>query len=190
MSRTFSMTDGEVLETSGLDALMLIKFFEMAATLFVALTVLGLGILLPVNFTSHGDVSDSFDQLSMANIPQGSRRFWAHLLIGYLFSAAFYYLAWHTWRSYLNLRHQFLARWTLLGGNHTLLVHNLPAELQSDKALHAFFPQLDIDICRLFTARACCSARLSRGRPRPGVSAAGRRMGTRWSRCRAPSERR
>jgi hypothetical protein len=80
--------------------------------------------------------------MSMGNIPTGNRRFWAHLIIGYIISGVFYFLAYHTWTSYMNYRHQHLARWTLLGGNHTVLLHELPKALRSDQALLAHFQAL------------------------------------------------
>jgi len=142
LPKMMQLTDAQVLSTAGLDGLMYIKFFEMNATLFAALCVLGIGILLPVNVTSENDIIDAFDKMSMSNIPTGNRRFWAHLLLAYLFCATFYYLAWHTWKSYMNYRHQHLARWTLLGGNHTIMIHELPVELRSDAALLAHFSAL------------------------------------------------
>lgn len=117
---------------------MFIKFFELCGFLFLVLSLLGIGILLPVNWTADGNISDAFDKMSMANVPTGSSRFWAHLVIGYIFSAVFYYMCFHMWTSYMNLRHQFLAKWTLLGGNHTIMIHNLPEELRSDSALLSY----------------------------------------------------
>jgi len=92
--------------------------------------------------TSNGGITDDFDRMSMANVPNGSHRFWAHLLVGYVFCLVFYWLMFNLWKDYLNLRHQFLSTWTSLGGHHTVLVSHLPRELRSNRALYKFFDSL------------------------------------------------
>lgn len=140
--RTIRYTDTEVLATAGLDGLMFIKFFEMCATLFTLFCIFGVGILLPINFTSENDITDEFDKMSMSNIPQKSDLFWAHLIIAYVFCGFFYYLAYHLWQDYLNYRHQFLAKWGSIGGGHTVLIHYLPKTIRTDAALLAYFQKI------------------------------------------------
>jgi len=141
-SRTMGMSDEQVMDTAGLDAVMLIKFFEVCTQFFLVLTVFGIGVLLPINFTAGGSESDPFAELSMSNIPQGSDRFWAHLVVAYVMSGFFYWFAYQMWKSFLNLHHTFLARSIRVGGQHSILVHNVPQELRTDQALYAHFHRL------------------------------------------------
>ncbi|XP_043690686.1 CSC1-like protein At3g54510 isoform X3 [Telopea speciosissima] len=81
--RAFRVSEEEILETSGLDALVVIRLFKLGIKFFLACSVIGLVILLPINYTgqhdpSISDLSYSMDCFTITNISEGSDRLWVH----------------------------------------------------------------------------------------------------------------
>ncbi|KAK1370478.1 Early-responsive to dehydration stress protein (ERD4) [Heracleum sosnowskyi] len=75
------VTEDDILHNCGLDRLVLIRLFKFGIKLFVACSVLGLCVLLPLNYLSNKRSSDdpqSMDQFTISNISGGSDRLWVH----------------------------------------------------------------------------------------------------------------
>ncbi|KAL4586262.1 hypothetical protein LXL04_010897 [Taraxacum kok-saghyz] len=75
------VTDDDILSTSGLDALVLIRFFKLGIKFFAACSAVGLMILLPMNCSVPPELSSStrsMDAFTISNIPKGSNRLWVH----------------------------------------------------------------------------------------------------------------
>ncbi|XP_042486918.1 CSC1-like protein At3g54510 [Macadamia integrifolia] len=75
----FRVSEEEILETSGLDALIVIRLFKLGIKFFLACSVIGLVILLPINYTgqyypSESGLSCSVDCFTISNISRGSDR--------------------------------------------------------------------------------------------------------------------
>ena len=73
-----------LIACAGLDAYMYCRWMELCTIMFAGMTVLGVGILVPVNYTAMGG-KDGFDAVSMSNLPTNSVRLVAHLLVSYIF---------------------------------------------------------------------------------------------------------
>ena len=132
------------IATAGLDAYMFLRWMELCCVMFAGMTVLGVGVLVPVNYTANGG-QPGFDAISMSNLPSNSSRLAAHLIVSYLFAAWTYFLLYRLWLEYSDLRVAFLAREQLSNRRLTLLVENIPAAQRNDqaflKAFQAFFPE-------------------------------------------------
>ncbi|XP_023739916.1 CSC1-like protein At3g54510 [Lactuca sativa] len=76
------VTEDEILSTLGLDALVLIRFFKLGIKFFVVCSVVGLMVLLPLNYSAVSpelsSSSRSMDSFTISNIPRGSNRLWVH----------------------------------------------------------------------------------------------------------------
>jgi len=93
---TISYPDSKLLASSGIDALLYIKFLKFCLLLLVSLSFLSCTILLPINYfaKTNEDQATSlstFDSLSIASLPQGSKIYWVHLLSVFCFSTLTYY---------------------------------------------------------------------------------------------------
>ncbi|XP_054816533.1 CSC1-like protein At3g54510 isoform X1 [Prosopis cineraria] len=79
--RAYRVTEDEIIQTSGLDALVVIRLFKFGIKFFAVCTLVGLVVLLPVNY-GGGDVSErnhySMDSFTISNISIGSDRLWVH----------------------------------------------------------------------------------------------------------------
>lgn len=87
----FTVPDGKLLESAGLDALISQRIIGFGCLMFLPLTILGLGVLLPVNYTSYevppntdssapDSVNDQFLKMTMSAIPHGSPLLWIHFV--------------------------------------------------------------------------------------------------------------
>lgn len=127
------------ISSAGLDAYMFLRWMQCCVVLFAGMTVLGVGVLVPVNYTANGG-ADGFDAISMSNLPQNSVRLVAHLLVSYLFAVWTYYVLYRLWLEYADLRTQYMAREQLSNRGLTLLLHNIPSDARkSDAALLSTF---------------------------------------------------
>ncbi|URD84838.1 hypothetical protein MUK42_18597 [Musa troglodytarum] len=83
ISRAFRITEDEVLRIQGLDALVVLRLFKFGTKFFTVCSIIGLLILVPVNFTcqdghSRSEFSYSMDAFTISNIGKGSNRLWIH----------------------------------------------------------------------------------------------------------------
>ncbi|KAI5068985.1 hypothetical protein GOP47_0015286 [Adiantum capillus-veneris] len=84
-------SEEEILESSGLDAVVYLRVFLFCIRFFGICTIAGIGVLLPVNyFQGAVDIttigSDALDKFSISNVSDGSNRLWVHFSILYCIS--------------------------------------------------------------------------------------------------------
>ncbi|MBA0659869.1 hypothetical protein Goklo_011962, partial [Gossypium klotzschianum] len=75
IARAFRVTEDEILQTNGLDALIVIRLFKFGINFFTVCSSVGLLILLPINFGGQPASSDSYrsmDSCTISNIKTGS----------------------------------------------------------------------------------------------------------------------
>lgn len=129
---------------AGLDAYMFLRWMELCMTLFGGMTLLGVAVLVPVNYTANGGV-DGFEAISMSNVPENSARLAAHIVVAYCFAAWLYYLLYRMWLEYAELRRAHMAREHLSNRGLTLLVQSIPPSARNDASFlstfRSFFPQ-------------------------------------------------
>ncbi|TYK09298.1 CSC1-like protein [Cucumis melo var. makuwa] len=73
--RAFRVSEDEILSSGGLDALVTIRLFKLGITFSFVSSLIGLVVLLPVNYFSQDKSSGSYhslDSLTISNIREGS----------------------------------------------------------------------------------------------------------------------
>ncbi|KAI9169185.1 hypothetical protein LWI28_008468 [Acer negundo] len=81
ISRASRVSEDQILQTSGLDALLVIRLLKFGINFFMACSLIGLVVLLPVNYSSRGGPPSShktMDSFTIANIGKGSNWLWVH----------------------------------------------------------------------------------------------------------------
>ncbi|XP_055817977.1 CSC1-like protein At3g54510 isoform X2 [Solanum dulcamara] len=79
--RAVRVTEEEILENCGLDVLVLVRLFKFGIRFFLLCSIVGLLVLLPLNYTGStgpNTSSDSMDAFTISNISRGSDRLWVH----------------------------------------------------------------------------------------------------------------
>lgn len=99
MGRAWQLSEEELLSISGLDAVIFIRIYIFSLKVFTFAGIIGVCILLPINFMGDQlsiDFSDltskSLDSFSISNVDDGSNRLWIHWSAVYIFTAFVCYL--------------------------------------------------------------------------------------------------
>ncbi|KAJ4835385.1 CSC1-like protein hyp1 [Turnera subulata] len=97
--RAWQLSDDELLSISGLDALVFTRIFTFSVRVFTCAVVVGICILLPVNYLGnqlsidfHNLPNKSLDSFSISNVDDGSNRLWIHFSAAYVFTGVVCYL--------------------------------------------------------------------------------------------------
>jgi len=144
------MSDEEIINRVGFDALIFLRFHRLALRCIVKMSVFSFLVLLPLNFTGGGrakanDLKEYVDSLlftdflrfTMANVSSGSNRLWVHCFAAYLLTIIVVRELLIEYNAYSSIRHRYL----LSKEPHlrTVLVSNIPRHLRSPRKIGNYF---------------------------------------------------
>ncbi|KAL5561636.1 hypothetical protein UlMin_031383, partial [Ulmus minor] len=110
--------------------------------IFIPITLLALVVLVPVNWTGNtlerikGLTFSDIDKLSISNVQSGSNRFWAHLVMSYVFSFWTCYILYHEYKTIATMRLRYLASEDRRPDQFTVLVKNVPPDTDESVSEH------------------------------------------------------
>ncbi|KAM0853632.1 hypothetical protein ACQ4PT_050932 [Festuca glaucescens] len=142
MPAALKMPEPELIEHAGLDSAVYVRIYLLGLKLFVPIAVLAFSVLVPVNWTSgtlEDEKSLSYDQidkLSISNIGKGSKRFWAHIVMAYVFTFWTFYVLYHEYKVITTMRLRFLANQKRRPDQFTVLVRNIPEDSDETVSEH------------------------------------------------------
>ncbi|KAJ4975587.1 hypothetical protein NE237_000693 [Protea cynaroides] len=133
MPAALQMPELHLIEHAGLDSAVYLRIYWLGLKIFVPIAFLAFAILVPVNWTNgtleHSNVTFSnIDKLSISNIPPGSERFWAHLVMAYVFTFWTCYVLQKEYATVASMRLRFLASEERRPDQFTVLVRNVPPD--------------------------------------------------------------
>ncbi|XP_010252492.1 PREDICTED: calcium permeable stress-gated cation channel 1 [Nelumbo nucifera] len=137
MPAALQMPEPELIDHAGLDSAVYLRIYLIGLKIFVPITFLAFTILVPVNWTnrtlelelSKSNVTFSdIDKLSISNIPEGSERFWTHLVMAYAFTFWTCYMLLKEYEIVASMRLHFLASENRRPDQFTVLVRNVPPD--------------------------------------------------------------
>ncbi|KAF5479485.1 hypothetical protein F2P56_000301 [Juglans regia] len=141
--KAWQLSEDEILSVLGLDAVVFMRIFIFSLRVFTFAGVVGIFILLPVNYLGNQlnvDISDfshfsnkSLDSFSISNVNNGSNWLWIHFCAAYVFTGVVCYLLYYgdTEKLYKRLSHLKL-------NNHT------PQRFRRDGFLGIFGRKVDL----------------------------------------------
>ncbi|KAK9912911.1 hypothetical protein M0R45_036744 [Rubus argutus] len=136
--RAYRISEDEILESSGLDALIIIRLFKFGIKFFVVCSLIGLAVLVPVNFNGEGHLAmthrqvhqavshRSLDLFSISNISPGSNRLWVHFSCLWFISLYGVYLLYKEYSEILSKRIQQLRNIRHQPDQFTVMVREIP----------------------------------------------------------------
>ncbi|XP_010038117.2 LOW QUALITY PROTEIN: CSC1-like protein At4g02900 [Eucalyptus grandis] len=142
MPAALRMPEPELIDHAGLDSAAYIRIYLLGLKIFVPITFLAFAVLVPVNWTGGTletikDVTFSnIDKLSISNVPSGSQRFWAHLVMAYVFTFWTFYILYREYKIMTNKRLHFLASENRRPDQFTVLVRNVPPDPDESVSEH------------------------------------------------------
>ncbi|XP_030493276.2 CSC1-like protein At3g54510 isoform X1 [Cannabis sativa] len=144
ISKAFHVSETEILLTSGLDALVVIRLFKFGIKFFVVCSLIGIVILLPVNYNGHVKNSmtsnnhHSMDLFTISNISRGSNKLWIHFACLWFISLYGLYQLHKEYNEILIIRIQQLRHIRHRPDQFTVLIREIP-------------------FCNVHNAHACCA---------------------------------
>ncbi|CAG8547622.1 7201_t:CDS:2 [Paraglomus brasilianum] len=135
-----TVSQQDVINRAGLEAYLFLRFFKMCTSLFVLFSIVGVGILVPLNKFGKGGLN-GLDQWSIGNIAGETKKLWAHLAVGYFIIITTIIAIFREYKSFIRLRHAYYVR-----PEHaksaiatTILVVGIPPELYGTDSLKQMF---------------------------------------------------
>ncbi|KAJ9667967.1 hypothetical protein H2201_001772 [Coniosporium apollinis] len=131
----------QLVEKVGLDAAIFLRFTRMCRNIFLALSVLGCGILIPVNVLGGRSFRNNNSGISafMTMTPQfmWGNIFWAFVICSYLFTIVICYFLWHNYRAVVRLRRDYFNSPEYQASLHarTLMLTDIPKSLRTDEGI-------------------------------------------------------
>ncbi|CAI9279902.1 unnamed protein product [Lactuca saligna] len=148
MPDALKMPEPELIDHAGLDSAVYLRIYLLGLKIFIPILLLTWAILVPVNWTNdtldklEGEAFYSqIDKLSISNIPQGSHRFWAHVIMAYAITFWTCFALKKEYETVANMRLHFLQSEKRRPDQFTVLVKNVPpdADESVSEAVEHFF---------------------------------------------------
>eukprot|EP00535_Pseudo-nitzschia_heimii_P006651 CAMPEP_0197178896 /NCGR_PEP_ID=MMETSP1423-20130617/4019_1 /TAXON_ID=476441 /ORGANISM="Pseudo-nitzschia heimii, Strain UNC1101" /LENGTH=1127 /DNA_ID=CAMNT_0042628715 /DNA_START=243 /DNA_END=3623 /DNA_ORIENTATION=- len=149
----FYLSDHEIIQRIGYDALIFLRFHRLALRCIVKMIVFSFLVLLPLNYTGAGGANaqnikgyvetlfvTDFLRFTMANVKGGSPRLWVHCFAAYLQTAIVVRELLVEYETFNSIRHCYL----LSREPHlrTVLVTNIPRHLRSPNKIATYFARV------------------------------------------------
>ncbi|KAL8522900.1 hypothetical protein ACS0TY_013019 [Phlomoides rotata] len=134
MQVALRMTEAELIEHAGLDSIVYIRIYRTGLKIFVPISILGIVVLVPVNWTGEtlDSISDltfsNIDKLSLSNVPSASLRLVAHIMMAYVVTLWTCYVLYKEYEIITGMRLRFLASEKRRPDQFTVLVRNIPPD--------------------------------------------------------------
>ncbi|KAG0218308.1 hypothetical protein BGX33_007813 [Mortierella sp. NVP41] len=150
MGPVWSCPDEVLVEKIGLDAVVFIRFVRMCRQVFIAMAILGCGVLIPVNvigtLRSQKDGTVPDDKIALLSISglENLDWLWAHVGAMWAFSLILIFAMFHGYRSFLKFRIQYFESDAFQENmaSRTVMLAGLPSSLQDDNKLNTFMGSL------------------------------------------------
>ncbi|AQK86108.1 CSC1-like protein [Zea mays] len=142
MPAALKMPEPELIEHAGLDSAVYVRIYLLGLKIFVPIALLAFAVLVPVNWTSgtleneKGLSYDQIDKLSISNLGKGSKRFWAHIAMSYVFTFWTFFVLYHEYKVVTTMRLRFLANQNRRPDQYTVLVRNVPPDPDESVSEH------------------------------------------------------
>lgn len=136
----------EILKKNGVDPYVFVRFLRLMVKAFLPIWLVSWVVLLPVDSVgSHIPGREGLDRFTFGNVaPQLQERYWAHLIMAWVFNAWIVYLVWGEMRVWLTIRQKYLTspRHSQTPQARTLLVTGIPFEYMDEHKLKELYSVL------------------------------------------------
>lgn len=132
------MDECDMIELSGTDLVLYLKFLKMSAYMFLLLTVINCAIMIPIYATGHplGGQPDNIDltKVTIINALGSTTKVWISMAFVYVNSAAAYFMIYMFWRTTQKFSfYSYKSSTTFTKTDislHTILIRNIPRHLE------------------------------------------------------------
>ncbi|WWC69648.1 uncharacterized protein I206_103591 [Kwoniella pini CBS 10737] len=147
----------EILHKNGVDPYVFIRFLMMMTKAMIPIWLISWAVLLPVDSANskNGD-KDGLDRFTFGNVAKDKQsRYWAHLILDYVFIFWFMWLIWGEMQHWLVIRQRHLINpsHSKLAQANTVLVTGIPKHFLDEDKLEQLFRHLPGGVKRIWLNR-------------------------------------
>lgn len=144
-----SLTDNELIDKIGLDAVMFLRFINMCRNMFFWLFIIGLAIIGTNIFGTIQDrkglpkTDNPLKYLSISYLRK-EHWFWAHVVFTWIFSLIIFRFLYIQYKEYTKLKKDYFRSEEYQSSLHsrTLLITGVPSHMQSDEGLLKYIKEM------------------------------------------------
>ncbi|KAL1987919.1 hypothetical protein VTN96DRAFT_1903 [Rasamsonia emersonii] len=129
----------DLVDRIGLDATLFLRFARMLRNMFLALSLIGCAVLIPINISqSSGAVAQGFSAFStMTPLYVTTEAIWSQVICAWAFDAIVIFFLWQNYRALLRLRRRYFQTPEYQMSLHarTLMVTDIPPGLRTEEGL-------------------------------------------------------
>ncbi|KAF0694853.1 Aste57867_14293 [Aphanomyces stellatus] len=135
------LTDEEIMETCGLDSLVLIRFLRLGRKVALCGVFLS-AFLFPVYATAHWTVTDvdTLDAISLNLLTDNDDRLWSAIVSLYVLSGYTLHLLLAEYKDFIERRHHFMSLWN--AQQYSVVITELPRSLRTRENLTKYLDHL------------------------------------------------
>lgn len=138
--KPITTTKEDVLaEKAGLDAAVFLRFTRMLRNMFVVLSLIGCGILIPVNVLGRNKSKTHGLSAFAIMTPQSlfGNLLWSQVICSYAFNIIVAYFLWYNYRKVRRLRRNYFSSYEYQRSLHakTLMVTDIPSSFRTDEGV-------------------------------------------------------
>jgi len=131
--------EDQLIEKVGLDATVFLRFTKLCRNLFLVLSVVGCGVIIPTNIVnSDHDITHGLSAFQvMTPMYMFGQTLWSHVVCAWLFDVIVAYFLWRNYIAITRLRRQYLQspEYRLSLQSRTLLVSDIPPTYRTDEGI-------------------------------------------------------
>jgi hypothetical protein len=106
-----NIDEHDLVERIGLDAVVFLRFLRMLRNLFIIFTVIGCGVLIPLNLVDGHSLYSQWSNIAtlMKFTPQYifGQKFWGYVVLAYILQLILFFLVWWNYRAVLALTKRY-----------------------------------------------------------------------------------
>ncbi|KAJ5047292.1 uncharacterized protein L3040_003124 [Drepanopeziza brunnea f. sp. 'multigermtubi'] len=128
----------------GLDAVVFMRTLKMCRNIFLVMTVVGCGILIPVNLAKGQQFSSSTALARVTPVNTFGTANWGMTICAWIFNAILAFFLWLNYRAILRLRRQYYDSPEYRASLHarTLMINDIPKNFCSDEGIGRLIDQV------------------------------------------------
>jgi calcium permeable stress-gated cation channel len=139
MKPVLKTKEDDLVDRIGLDATIFLRFTRMLRNLFLALSLIGLLITIPVNVSFSDESIKQKGNTFLLLTPQFifGNAWWSHVVCSWAFDTILAYFLWHNYRKVRQLRREYFESPDYQMSLHarTLMVTDIPSKVRSDEGM-------------------------------------------------------
>ncbi|KAL2829658.1 hypothetical protein BDW59DRAFT_141755 [Aspergillus cavernicola] len=127
----------ELVECVGLDAAIFVRFTKMCRNIFIFLSIIGCGVMIPLNVSQSRNTNNATAFVTMTPLYVTTNAIWSQVVCAWCFDIIIAYFLWRNYKAILALRRGYFESSDYQRSLHarSLMITDIPSDLRNDEAV-------------------------------------------------------